>query len=155
MDRYEWGVGTVICGVDGSSRALLAATAAADLANALDTTLTLACVDDPWTRDLGSARSGDVVRAAAEAVDPLTRVDEVTAVGNAARQLTRLARERDASLIAVGSRGRGPAQGRALGSITAIVTGLAECPVLIVPPRVEARVASNAAVGRRLWGTGP
>jgi nucleotide-binding universal stress UspA family protein len=147
MDRYEWGAGTVVCGVDGSAPALAAATAAAHFAAALETTLTLVCTDDPWTRDLGDTDCHDVLDAAASAVDPLGPVDQVAALGNAPRQLARLARRRRASLLAIGARGRSSTRSRPLGSVATIVTGLAECPVLITPPRVDASAIARA-VGR-------
>ena len=43
----------------------------------------------------------------------------------------------DASLIVMGSRGRGPFRSLLLGSVTAAVAGRALCPVLVIPPSDE------------------
>ncbi|MFV0299554.1 MAG: universal stress protein, partial [Paracoccus sp. (in: a-proteobacteria)] len=52
--------------------------------------------------------------------------------GPPARTIGALAREQGADLIVDGSRGLGSAEGFLLGSVSHKVTGLAECPVLVV-----------------------
>jgi nucleotide-binding universal stress UspA family protein len=151
MDRYDWGAGTVVCGVDGSPQAVAAAAVAARVADALDTTLTLVCADDPWTRELRHADAQEILRATAEAVAPRGGADRVAAIGNAARQLARVARERDASMLVVGAHGRGHAGGRPVGTVATILSRLARCPVLIVPPALDRAVATAGShLARRL-----
>ncbi|MFD1882997.1 universal stress protein [Paracoccus pacificus] len=62
-------------------------------------------------------------------------VRKVTAsikAGPPARTIVSVAREKGVDLIVVGSRGLGSAEGFLLGSVSHKVTGLADCPVLVV-----------------------
>ena len=52
--------------------------------------------------------------------------------GPVARGIVRFAREHDCDLIVIGGRGMGSVEGYLLGSVSHKVTGLAECPVLVV-----------------------
>ncbi len=52
--------------------------------------------------------------------------------GQPARSLVKLAREHEADLIVLGSRGLGDGEGFLLGSVSHKVTSLAGCPVLVV-----------------------
>jgi len=52
--------------------------------------------------------------------------------GPIARGIVAFAKEHDCDLIVVGSRGLGSVEGFLLGSVSHKVTGLAECPVLVV-----------------------
>jgi nucleotide-binding universal stress UspA family protein len=61
-------------------------------------------------------------------LDVTTVIDE----GDARGLLLRLAEH--ASLVVMGSRGRGPFRSMLLGSVTATVAGRAGCPVVVVPP---------------------
>jgi nucleotide-binding universal stress UspA family protein len=59
----------------------------------------------------------------------------ITAVvedGDPRQLLLRLAEQ--ASLVVMGSRGRGPFRSLLLGSVTAAVAGRASCPVVVIPP---------------------
>lgn len=62
-------------------------------------------------------------------------VEQVSAfikAGQPARTIVRVAEEKSCDLIVVGSRGLGSTEGYLLGSVSHKVTGLADCPVLVV-----------------------
>lgn len=52
--------------------------------------------------------------------------------GQPARTIVAFAKEKDVDLIVMSSRGLGSVEGYLLGSVSHKVTGLAECPVLVV-----------------------
>jgi nucleotide-binding universal stress UspA family protein len=52
--------------------------------------------------------------------------------GQPARSIVALAKEHEADLIVVGSRGLGSVEGFLVGSVSHKITGLADCPVLVV-----------------------
>lgn len=60
------------------------------------------------------------------------RVRAFVKVGQPARTIVGFAREHNADLIVIGSRGLGSMERYLLGSVSHKVTGLAECPVLVV-----------------------
>jgi len=60
------------------------------------------------------------------------RVRAFVKAGPPARTIVAWAREREVDLIVLGSRGLGSIEGFMLGSVSHKVTGLAECPVLVV-----------------------
>ena len=107
-----------MCGVDGSEVARGAAEAAKRLASRLGFRL-------------------DVVRVAGDPDAPGdddAQVELVDPDGSPARTLARLARERAAGLVVVGSRGRGTLSGALLGSVSQELVELADRPVVVVPP---------------------
>jgi nucleotide-binding universal stress UspA family protein len=55
--------------------------------------------------------------------------------GDVAGELIEAAREIDADLLVLGSRGRGALSSALLGSVSAQVAATASCPVVVVPPR--------------------
>ncbi len=61
-----------------------------------------------------------------------TQVRAFVKSGQPARTIVKLARDHDADLIVVGSRGLGDMEGFLLGSVSHKVTSLAACPVLVV-----------------------
>jgi nucleotide-binding universal stress UspA family protein len=143
--------GGILCGVDGSAHARLAAKAALSLADRLSLGLTLVHVAPVRTllpvaslpADVDPSaypRSVDVAEAqAAESFDSLSsevnRADVARKVrlGEPATVLAELAAEHGAEFIVVGSRGRGAWRSAALGSVSAELVRLACCPVMIVP----------------------
>ena len=60
------------------------------------------------------------------------KVSAFIKTGQPARTLVAFAKEKECDLIVVGSRGMGATEGYLLGSVSHKVTGLAECPVLVV-----------------------
>jgi nucleotide-binding universal stress UspA family protein len=68
-------------------------------------------------------------------------------VGNAAREIERVAREMDADLVITGSRGRGQLQRLLLGSVAHRVLLHVRCSVLIMRGHVPARAKDSEAVG--------
>ena len=67
--------------------------------------------------------------AAAEGAGPLRGFVKS---GPPARTIVAFAKEREAGLIVLGSRGLGDVEGFLLGSVSHKVTGLADCPVMVV-----------------------
>ena len=132
------GPGPVVCGVDGSDDAQAAARVAARMADDLHAALTLVSVRAPRA-------TGDDFAAGLEAIAKTTPlggdVERLAVNGDPADELTRAAADRRAALLVVGSRGRGPVRAALLGSVSASVTRLSPCPVLIVPHDAAARQA--------------
>lgn len=60
------------------------------------------------------------------------RVRAFVKAGQPARTIVAWAKEKEVDLIVIGSRGLGSIEGYLLGSVSHKVTGLAECPVLVV-----------------------
>ena len=67
--------------------------------------------------------------------------------GHAAHSIAEVAKESEADLIVVGTRGHTPVAGLLLGSVAQRLLHVAHCPVLAVPPaaHVETAVAAMAA----------
>jgi nucleotide-binding universal stress UspA family protein len=87
----------------------------------------------------GRAVLADAATFAAEhGVDAETEVLE----GDPAQSVIELARQREADLIVVGSRGRGMIAGALLGSVSAAIAHDADRPVLVVKQRSRARRAA-------------
>ncbi|HXZ57818.1 MAG TPA: universal stress protein [Gaiellaceae bacterium] len=78
------------------------------------------------------------VLAAEYGVEAETEVLE----GDAAHRVLELARDRNADLIVVGSRGRGMVTGALLGSVSSSIVHDADRPVLVVKQRSRARRAA-------------
>ena len=62
----------------------------------------------------------------------VAKVSAFIKAGQPARTIIAVAKEKGADLIVVGSRGLGSTEGYLLGSVSHKVTGLADCPVLVV-----------------------
>ncbi len=79
-----------------------------------------------------------VAREAADYAKNLARnaghenVSAFIKAGQPARTIVAFAKEKGCDLIVVGSRGMGATEGYLLGSVSHKVTGLADCPVLVV-----------------------
>jgi nucleotide-binding universal stress UspA family protein len=151
--------GTIICGVDGSVDSRAALDVAAQFAERLRARLVLAYVVEYAHIPYAAAASfgGVAPRVDVAAFDALEDAHEEAAeqllarvaaelgledaeqrviMGFPAERLAELADEEDASLIVVGSRGRGAFKAAFLGSVSNSLVGVARCPVLIVPPGV-------------------
>ncbi|MCS7006366.1 MAG: universal stress protein [Thermoleophilia bacterium] len=124
--------GPVICGVDGSELAARAVAVGLDLASTFRSDLVLVHV----VSDEGERREGELLLADAAVSAQLgTSAERVVRVGDPAVELARLAGERAAALLVVGTRGRGPLASAVLGSVTLGLVEHAPCPVVVVPPR--------------------
>lgn len=62
----------------------------------------------------------------------VSKVSAFIKAGQPARTIVAMARDKECDLIVVGSRGLGSTEGYLLGSVSHKVTGLADCPVLVV-----------------------
>jgi nucleotide-binding universal stress UspA family protein len=101
----------------------------------LEASLSMVRVQDPGSLDdvlRNHARevAEHAKKLAAEA--GVERVRAFVKVGQPARTIVGFAREKGADLIVIGSRGLGSMERYLLGSVSHKVTGLAECPVLVV-----------------------
>lgn len=137
----------ILCPIDFSAASKQALGFALDLARQSDGTVTLLSVVE-WMSEseLGADLPGDpsdfvqhlMTEAARHLHDLVARepqtwceIEEVVSSGRAAREILRIAGERDSDLIVMGAHGRG--SGLAfLGSTTPAVVRAAECPVLVV-----------------------
>jgi len=133
------GPGPVICGVDGSEGSDAAAHVALWLADELHAALTLVSVRAP--RVTGDGRAGGLA-VATLSTPTRDHVERLAISGDPAKELARAAADRKATLLVVGSRGRGAVRAALLGSVSAEVTRRSHCPVLIVPPGAATHHAS-------------
>jgi nucleotide-binding universal stress UspA family protein len=143
----------ILIAYDGSKGAEKALDKAAELSRMCGAKLTILTVyrhHSMLEASLSMVRGGieqggnldDAMRSAArEAADyAKTRAreagnDKVSAFikpGPSARTIVGFTREKGCDLIVVGSRGLGSAEGYLLGSVSHKVTGLADCPVMVV-----------------------
>jgi nucleotide-binding universal stress UspA family protein len=144
----------ILVGVDGSAPSLKAVDFAADLASKYNAELILLKVIEYRPPELEAAveayaRSEHMPAAEAELV--LTMADDILdnarrealakgatqisiepSFGEPAAQIIAAARDREADLIVVGSRGQGRLAGLLLGSVAQKVVSLAHCPVVVV-----------------------
>jgi nucleotide-binding universal stress UspA family protein len=124
--------GPIVCGIDGTERALAGAQLAGALARRLGERLLLAHVRDyPTTGAVGRRSERDVVRAAVAALD--TEVEIAIEEGPAAHGLLSLAARTRARMIVVAPRGPvGGVRAAFLGSVSSFLASNAPCP-LVVP----------------------
>jgi nucleotide-binding universal stress UspA family protein len=144
----------LVIATDGSPGAREALETGLSLAAESDAAVTLAYVrqkplpllGDPfYQRSLGQELlRARTVLADAAALAAKYGVDAETEVleGDAAHRVLELARDRDADLIVVGSRGRGAVTGALLGSVSATIVHDADRPVLVVKQRSRVRQAA-------------
>ncbi len=148
----------IVIAVDGSDASDLAVREGLELAEEAHASVTFVNVREPITllgapydqrelsRQLAHARATlDRAKAGAEeiGVDAAYEIRE----GDAADQILRLAEDRSAELIVVGSRGLGAITGALLGSVSKAVVKGADRPVLVV--KEHGRVPSRAAATER------
>ena len=126
------GPGPVVCGVDGSDHARAAIGVAARMADDLHVALTVVSVRSSQATSDDFAAGLEVIATTTPAGD---HVERLAVSGDIADELARAAADRKAALLVVGSRGRGAVRAALLGSVSAGVTRLAPCPVLIVRAR--------------------
>jgi nucleotide-binding universal stress UspA family protein len=147
----------ILLATDGSADAALAAWAAIDLSNSTASELH---VVHAW-QSVPSARFESLIRAQLkqEAEELLAEQEKLIEVGGAkvagtylrrgpaVDEILNLARELDAGLIVMGSRGMGPVKRLVLGSVSEGVVHHASCPVLLVRGGEEAWPPARIVVG--------
>ena len=154
--------GTVVVGVDGSPSGERALDWAVDLAVREHRQLTLAHGIDPagsaWTDPTGGshravidAMAEDGARLLAHARAVVAELAPELVVHESAwladPRVTLLELAEAASLVVVGSRGRGPVTSLLLGSVGVAVVRHASCPVVVVRPGHPGRVRNGVVVG--------
>ena len=144
----------ILVAVDGSANSLKAVDFAADLAGKYNADLILltiprhvASVVDPAVEEFARLEhiqgpASEAGLAAAETVlddarreaqaKGATRISAEPSFGDAAEEIITAARDRQADLVVVGSRGHGRLAGLLLGSVAQKVISLAHCPVVVV-----------------------
>ncbi len=136
--------GEIVLGYDGSPNAQAALAEAASLAVALGASVVVAFGYEVWaaggeTADHKAAVQAIGDRAAADALGRLAAagVHAETAVvaERPADALVRVAEERGARMIVVGTHGEGPIRGALLGSVAYKLLHQSTVPVLVVPER--------------------
>ena len=146
---------SIICGVDGSPSARAAARVAARLARTLNMRFVLAhATDDRPTFPYRDARLREIQRR--RAIDAGQRLLEDIAtdlpgvpletrvtLGTPVEALSALCSAESAELLVVGSRGRGPLAAAMLGSVSASLASVAECPVVVVPATAAAEQSTR------------
>lgn len=146
----------LLIATDGSATSSAAVDEGIDLARELDAQILFVYVKTPPSDLLGSpfyqrrlTHAGSEARRAVDAAMEKAFVEDVDAdweilQGDPAAEILALARERDADLIVVGSRGLGGVTGALLGSVSNRVVHEADRPVLIARVRVRRRVLAVA-----------
>lgn len=144
----------IVAAVDGSASSLKAVDLAADLAGKYGAELILFNVAREVSTDIDDglesyARiehigtlAGDVGLVAAESVlaearltarkKGASRISTKSGFGDPAEEIIALAKDQQADLIVLGSRGHGRIAGLLLGSVAQKTLGHASCPVLVV-----------------------
>jgi nucleotide-binding universal stress UspA family protein len=146
-------VGPVICCLDDSDGARHALSYADVLAQRLRLELVLLHVEPPTeapgvsAAPAGQERLREVelhdaesllARLAQEAgLEPAVR--RRVAIGNAGQRVVEVCAEEEASLVVLGSRGRGGVASALLGSVSSEVAAKAPCACIVVPPAAPAR----------------
>jgi nucleotide-binding universal stress UspA family protein len=152
---------TVLCGVDFSRHSARALRYAAALAERLHGGLIVAFVNDPLLvaassleydpKTVTAQTDKQLARFVAAAIGKARlRVEQVTADGDPATEILRLARERGCGFVAVGTQGLRGASHLFFGSTTERLLRNATLPVLAIPPRAPknpARLWPKPAVG--------
>jgi len=144
----------IVCPVDDSDAARGALQLAAELAESLDAPLVLVHVAPPTEAPgISAAPAGQERLREAEIADAQLFLERVarevggavslrTATGAPADRIVEICRDEDASLVVLGSRGRGELASALLGSVSNAVASSAPCPVVIVPPDAIGRSLS-------------
>jgi len=156
------GNGPILFATDGSPSALEAQHDAFELARVLDAPLLVVSVAHTVLPTVGYSAYGysDVVAQLTEAeehrlehlLDATTeaaaaagvRCSTKAAEGNAVDEICRIAAERSARLIVVGSHGWGAARRLISGSVSTGLVHAAPCPVLVVRPSARAQKRAAA-----------
>jgi nucleotide-binding universal stress UspA family protein len=134
----------IVIATDGSQGAEVAAAAGARVARTLGTMAilvyvrpSLGALGDPYYQEKLSEQMAHA-RAALDRASGLVAqegvdTEEEILEGSAADRVVELARDRNAPLIVVGSRGLGAVAGALLGSVSSAIIHRTDRPVLVVP----------------------
>ena len=138
--------GPIVCAVDESDVARLAVRVAADLSIRLGLPLILvhavastappgasAAPDGQARVERAERKRADELLARVAVEEQLPPGDRRVLSGHPADAVVACARETDAAMVVVGSRGRGAIRSAVLGSVSDRVAAKARCPVLVVP----------------------
>jgi nucleotide-binding universal stress UspA family protein len=152
--RADTPIKTIAVGHDGSAEAEEALSAAVTTAHALGAELRIVCVYSPVDypvsilgapgyvtppQDLGRFAQ-ETLDAAVAAVRERVETESVFITGDAVGDLVDQSTRAD--LLFLGSRGYGPHRAVLLGSVSGRVLREAECPVIVVPRKVQAPLES-------------
>lgn len=144
MQAGSGDTGPIVIATDGSEGAEAAAAAGARVAGTHATSAVLVYVrpsigalGDPYYQEKLSEQMAHA-RVALDRAKELVAQEGVEAEeeileGNAADRVVQFARDRNAPLIVVGSRGLGAVAGAVLGSVSTAIIHRADRPVLVVP----------------------
>ena len=162
MEIKDVPAGTVIVGVDGSVNSDHALTWAADQAHLENRGLTLVHAIGPsgaaWAESYGMDHGLllDAMREEGQSIlDRARALVERTHAGLEVRDVLRLTDPRlalrelseQATMVGVGSRGRGPVKRLVLGSVSVAVARHASCPVVVIRPHNRGTVRHGVLVG--------
>jgi nucleotide-binding universal stress UspA family protein len=156
LDNLRSLVGRVLAPVDLTAASKNQVQVAGALASAVDVPLILAHVVEPLrfpgppsarrpaVENERRARSEQALQELMTAIPPGVKSEGLTAFGDPAEEIAKIARDRHAGLIVIGLHGS-PLSGPRMGSVTYRVLCLSQTPVLALPPVVPASVAKMAA----------
>jgi nucleotide-binding universal stress UspA family protein len=166
-------MGTILCATDGSTAGNAALDHAIDLARATGDSILAVTVWRALQGDYGvpypatallpdlldsEHRYAEQVLADAEETCRSGGVpfEAVLVTGDPAEEISQLAAERAARLVAIGTRGYGTVRSLLLGSVSGAVVRRAPCPVLVVadPERAREPARSTSPVRPRLTRRG-
>jgi maltose/moltooligosaccharide transporter len=154
----------VVVGTDGSPSALYAVARAHEIAAAAEARIVVVSAYEPnggarpqETADGRKLLVGEQAARAAmhRSVEELTserirNVEQVVVPGKPAEALLRVAGESPATLIVVGNRGLGAAEGEVLGSVPAEIVRNAACDVTVIQTGAEREAGVPGSRGTRL-----
>jgi len=134
-DHHDWGLAmyTIVLALDGSDGSDRAVPVAEGLASRDGARIVVAHARTHALETAAEAVLRTRVDAMAEAGVDCTLEIRDSLDGEEAKVLAGIAREADARLIVIASRGRGLFKGALLGSTTQRLLPLATCPVLVIP----------------------
>jgi nucleotide-binding universal stress UspA family protein len=130
---------SVVAAVDGSEHAERALRWAAEQAHLENRRLVVV------TADLDDGFTADSAAVVAQDLYPMLDVTALALPGDPRQVLVEMSR--DAHLLVLGSRGRGPLTSMLLGSVSAAVSNHAACPVVVCRPAPRQQLTGGVVVG--------
>jgi nucleotide-binding universal stress UspA family protein len=151
---------TIVLATDGSDTAAAATASAIELAAEQDAKLVVVAAWDlvytptgytpvvpDWDR-IDKPEAERVTEAAADQARAAgVRAEAIIRRGYPVEQICRLAEERGAAMIVLGTHGWGPLRRMVFGSVSTGVLHHAKCPVLVVPPAEHIADGEYAVAG--------